>query len=242
MTILEVQELTKSFGGLKAVENVSFKVRKEEILSLIGPNGAGKSTIFNLICGFYRPDSGLINFKGKNIVGDSPTKICKLGIGRTFQIVKPFNSLTVLQNVMVGAFFGKNRREKKNLTDECVEILRFVDLYSKKESLVDTLTIADKKRLEFARALATGPELLLLDEVMAGLNPVETQHIMEIIKKIREKEITIFLVEHVMRAVMTLSDRVTVISYGKKIAEGKPEEVANNKAVIDAYLGAGTIA
>jgi len=242
LALLEVKGLTKYFGGLMAVGEVDIAVEKGEVRGLIGPNGSGKTTIFNLVTGFYRPTSGSIRFKERNIVGLSPQRICRLGIGRTFQIAKPFHSMTVIQNTMVAAIYGKSGKGEKDPEKESVEILKLIELYEKRSRPVTSLTLADRKRLELARALATGPELLLLDETVAGLNAVEVDAVIEQLRKIRGMGVTIFMIEHVMRPIMTLSDRVTVIHHGKKIAEGKPSDIVNDKNVIDAYLGTEAVA
>lgn len=235
MALLEVKDLTKDFGGLRANDHINLKVEEGEIVGLIGPNGAGKTTLFNCIAGFYRPTSGEVWFKGENITGLPANIICQKGIARTFQLVRIFKDMTVLDNVMVGAFNRTNGRaiaKKKAL-----EVLDFCGLAPKKNMLAGGLTIADKKRLEFAKALATGPTLLMLDEAMAGLNQTETAEAVELIKKVRQSGITIFLVEHVMEVVMPISNRVVVLDYGKKIAEDTPEKIIQNEEVIKAYLG-----
>jgi branched-chain amino acid transport system permease protein len=234
--LFEVRSLNKQFGGLVAVKDVRFQIRKGEILGLIGPNGAGKTTIFNLITGFLHPDSGTVEFKGESITGlNPPHQICLKHIGRTFQLVRPFKGLTVVENVMTGAFARvKNARESRR---RAVEILNFIGLSGHRDSLASSLTIADRKRLELGRALATQPELLLLDEVVAGLNPKETEEIIKVIRAISNRGITIFMIAHVMKAVMTLSHRVMVLHHGEKIAEGTPLEISKDRRVIEAYLG-----
>jgi branched-chain amino acid transport system permease protein len=232
----EVQTLNKRFGGLVAVKDVSFSIKKGEILGLIGPNGAGKTTIFNLITGFLPPDSGKIEFKGEKITGlKPPHQVCLRSIGRTFQLVKPFKDMTVVENVMVGAFARIKKAEEAR--HEATEILDFIGLSGHRDSLASSLTVADRKRLELGRALAARPELLLLDEVVAGLNPRETVEIIGIIKAVSNRGITLLMIEHVMRAVMTLSHRIIVVHHGEKIAEGIPAEISKEKKVIDAYLG-----
>lgn len=235
MKILELKNLVKKFGGLVAVDSLSLALEEGGILGLIGPNGAGKSTAFNCIAGVYSPSSGDVFFMGERINKQKPWNLCKKGLARTFQIVKPFSSKTVLYNVMVGAFAVTDRTataEKK-----AMEVLEYLRLDDKKDFRSGALTIADRKRLEIARALATEPKLLLLDEVMAGLRPTEVDQMVEIIRGLRERGISIFVIEHIMRAIMALSDRIVVIHFGQKIAEGTPEEVASNDKVIKAYLG-----
>jgi branched-chain amino acid transport system permease protein len=234
--LFEAESLNKHFGGLAAVKDVSFRIEKGEILGLIGPNGAGKTTIFNLITGFLSPDSGKVEFKGERITGlKPPHKVCLRHIGRTFQLVKPFKGMSVLENVMVGAF--SRMKKAKEAREEAIKILDFIGLSDHRDSLASSLTVADRKRLELGRALATRPELLLLDEVVAGLNPRETEEIIRIIRAISNRGITLFVIEHVMKAIMTLSHRIIVLHHGEKIAEGTPAEISKDKRVIDAYLG-----
>ncbi|MEM2881757.1 MAG: ABC transporter ATP-binding protein [Candidatus Bathyarchaeia archaeon] len=235
MELLKGEGLKKAFGGLIAVNNVDFSINEGGIMGLIGPNGAGKTTLFNLITGFHKPDSGSIKFEGKDITGMRPDRICKMGIARTFQIVKPFSNIDVTRNVMVGAF--SRTGNYRVAREEAIEILKFVGLAEKKDEIPSALTIADKKRLELARALATKPRLLLLDEVAAGLNPKETLDMIELIRKIHANGVTVFMVEHVMKAIMTLCEWIIVLHHGEKIAEGAPKEIASNERVIEAYLG-----
>jgi len=236
--VLEVQSVTLRFGGLTALNGVSLNVKHHEIVGLIGTNGSGKSTMFNLITGFYKPQSGKILFNDTEITGKSPEKICKMGIGRTFQIMKPFGSLTVFQNVLVGSYFGKKREDhEKSFRDHCLEMLRLTNLYEKRNKLVRDLTFADQKRLELARALSARPSLLLLDEVMAGLNATETLQYVDMIKDLRQKGLTVLIIEHVMKAIMLLTDRIYVLNSGQLIAQGTPEEIANDANVIQSYLG-----
>ena len=233
--VLDVEGITKRFGGLTATEDVSFTVDPGEILSIIGPNGAGKSTLFNCITGFYRPDAGKVLFRDKDITTASAHKICKLGIARTFQIVQVISDMTVLENVMTGTFL--HTYDRKKVREKAGEILQFAGLHEKKDFLGTDITIADKKRLEIAMALGTEPTLLMLDEAMAGLTPVELREMIGLLRKVRENGVTLIIVEHVMEAVMELSDRVVVINSGRKIVEGAPKEVVRNPEVIQAYLG-----
>jgi len=234
--LLEVNKINKRFGGLRAVKDVSFYIKQGEIVGLIGPNGAGKTTLFNVITGFYQPESGIIKFMDKKITGlRPPYKVCDRSIVRTFQLVKSFNQMTVFENVMVGAFHKINNY----LIAEqfAKKIIQFVGLKKSIYLLAKNLTLCDKKRVELARALATNPRLLLLDEIMSGLNPTELNEFTTLLRKISNQGITLFIIEHVMKPVMTLSDRIIVLNYGEKIAEGPPKEVSENEKVIKAYLG-----
>ncbi len=233
--ILEISGLTKHFGGLTAVSTLDLHMKQGEILALIGPNGAGKSTVFNLVAGVYAPSEGSIRFKGQVINGRKPWDLCKLGLARTFQIVKPFAPKTVLYNVMVGAFLHTGSTAKAR--EKAEEVMATLGLAHLRDRLAGSLTIADRKRLEIGKALATNPDLLLLDEVMAGLRPTEVDDMIAVIRGLRDRGVTVFVIEHIMRAVMALSDRVVVIHFGQKIAEGTPEAVTRDENVIKAYLG-----
>ncbi len=232
---LKVEGLSKRFGGLAANEDIHFTVEEGEIVSVIGPNGAGKFTLFNCVTGFYKPDRGSVFFYGKNITGMRSDRVCNLGIARTFQIVEVISEMTVLENVTTGALL--RYRRIKPAMEKAGEILTFTGLYDKRHFLGTELTIADKKRLEVSTALATEPRLLMLDESMAGLTKVELREIIDLIRKIRDKGMTLIIVEHVMEAVMQISDRVVVLNSGKKIMEGTPKEVCSDREVIQAYLG-----
>ncbi len=237
MSILEANGLKKSFGGLTATSQVDFYVNEGEILGLIGPNGAGKTTLFNLISGAIVLDAGTITFNGRKISGMKPNQICRLGIGRSFQAAKNFGGMPVRQNVMMGALFGKKGRTAQEAAEITDEVLEFVGLDVYRDKMVPDIPLAYQKRLEVARALATRPKLLLLDEVMAGLNPSEVGEAMELVTKIRDSGITIIMIEHVMKAIMNICDRIVVLHHGAKIAEGTPEEIASSKTVIEVYLG-----
>jgi branched-chain amino acid transport system ATP-binding protein len=232
---LDVKGLSKWFGGLAACLDIDFTVEEGEIVSVIGPNGAGKTTLFNCMTGFYKPSSGKVSFYGRDITNMRADKVVSLGIARTFQIVQIISDMTVLENVMTGALVRYSR--VKPAMDKAEEILTFTGLYEKKDFLATEITIADKKRLEVSMALATQPKVLMLDESMAGLTVVELRQIIELIKKIRQQGMTFVVVEHVMEAVMEISDRVIVLNTGKKIMEGTPKEVVSHPEVIQAYLG-----
>jgi branched-chain amino acid transport system ATP-binding protein len=238
--LLEVNGISKRFRGLVAVDNVSFNVAQGAIFALIGPNGAGKTTVFNMIAGEFAPNGGTITFDGQRIDGLTPDHICQRGIGRTFQIVKPFMGLTVEENVLIGALL---RREGVDEAREHARaLLRRLELYDKRNQVASGLTLPDRKRLEVARALATDPKFLLLDEVMAGLRPNETTRIVNTLRELnRETGITILLIEHVMQAVMALAQEILVLHHGAAIAQGKPEQVVREPAVISSYLGAEAV-
>lgn len=235
MSLLEVKNVSKLFGGLAASSDVSFAIEKGEILGLIGPNGAGKTTLFNIVDGFYEPTKGQVLFKGQVISGLKPHQICKLGIARTFQVVKPLQRMSVLDNVIASAFLrAKNKTEAVKIA---LETIQFTGLYEDRDVISRGLPLGKRKKLEIARALATQPELLLLDESFAGLNHSELNDSIEIIKNIKARGITIMIIEHHMKVIMSISDRIVVINYGQRIAEGTPQEIRNNPMVVEAYLG-----
>ena len=249
-TVLEVDHVTLRFGGLTALDDVTFDIREGEILGLIGPNGAGKTTCFNVVTGVYKPTTGQVRFLGTTLTGYQRHRITKLGIARTFQNIRLFPTMTALENVLVGAdarhktgviaaLFGlpQHRREEREGQDRAMELLRFMGLEKRADELAASLSYGDQRRLEIARAMATGPKLLCLDEPAAGFNPAEKQGLMDLIRRIRDRGYTVLLIEHDMRLVMGVTDRIVVLEFGRKIAEGRPAEIRDNPAVIAAYLG-----
>jgi len=235
MAFFKIDNLVKYFGGLAAVNDVSFEVQKGEIFGLIGPNGSGKTTIFNLVSGFYRPTAGRVYFKGKRISGMKPHKINRLGIARTFQVVKPLKRMTVMDNVIAAAFCrARTMQQARKLARETLE---FCDLYHRRDFIAGSLTIGDRKRLEITRAMATRPELILLDETFAGLNHTELDQAILLVQKIKETGVSIIIVEHIMKVIMTISDHIHAINFGQTIASGTAQEIAEHPEVIEAYLG-----
>lgn len=235
--IFEMRNISKKFGGLQALNNVSFSLAEDEILGIIGPNGAGKTTLFNVINGIYKPSSGKIRFNDFDITGIPPNVICHKGIGRTFQVAKPFREMTVLENVMTAAFCRTN--STSTAVERASSIIERCDLAEKAKMTAKNLTTIDQRRLELAKALATEPKMLLLDEIMAGLTIKECEIAITLVRKIREMGLSILMVEHVMKAVMSLCDRILVLDQGRKLTEGTPKEIARNEIVIEAYLGKG---
>jgi len=235
MKILTVENLSRAFGGIKANEDISFDVEKGKVLGVIGPNGAGKSTLFDLITGYTKPDNGKILFENKNIFGLKPDKISSLGIGRTFQKLKPFADQTLLENVMIGAFVKENNIKKAR--DNALEIIEFVDLIEKRHHFARELSTGQRKRLEMARAMAIKPKLLLMDEVTGGVDQKTIPGLVELIKKLRNIGVSIITIEHNINIIMEISDNILALDQGKRIAYGTPKEIQNNKKVIDAYLG-----
>jgi branched-chain amino acid transport system ATP-binding protein len=235
MSLLQIHNISKLFGGLAALTNVSYEVKEGEILGLIGPNGAGKTTLFNVVNGFYPPSGGEIFFKGEKISNLKPHTICKLGIARTFQVVRPLQRMTALDNVIASAFL--RAKDKAGAAELALETLRFTGLYEDRSVISKSLPLGKRKKLEITRALATKPQMLLLDESFAGLNPSEQNELVEIIRKVKARGITIMVIEHHMKVIMSISDRIVVLNYGEKIAEGTPREIGSNPLVIEAYLG-----
>lgn len=235
--ILQVQGVTKRFGGLQALTNITFDLPEGQILGLIGPNGAGKTTLLNVINGVYAPNEGSVVFQGNDVTSTKTYDMARKGLARTHQIVRPLNDLSVRENVMVGACFGRENQDLSTSAKIADEVLEFVGLAVRSDQLAGSLNVSQKKRLEMARALAARPYLLLLDEVLAGLNPSEITSMIDVVRKIREQGITIIMIEHIMHAIMNVSDRIIVLDYGQQLAEGSPEEIANDPKVIEAYLG-----
>jgi branched-chain amino acid transport system ATP-binding protein len=239
VTLLSIHNLRKRFGGVAALDGVSFAVEPGDVLGIIGPNGAGKTTLLNCISGLFRPDQGEVRWEGRSITGLPPHRIARLGIGRTFQIVRPFHSMTVRQNTAMGALFGQpqGRLQPAAALAQADEVLELVGLYARRHHLVPSLTVPDRKRLEVARALAMRPRLLLLDEVMAGLNHVEVDQALEMVRRVQSSGVTIVLIEHVMKVIVGVCKRALVLNFGRPLLEGPPAEVLRDKRVIEAYLG-----
>ncbi len=234
-TLLRIENVSMRFGGLQALKNVSFTVKNNEIIGLIGPNGAGKTTLLNCVTGFYKPVEGKVFYKGKEITGLKPHKICQMGLTKTFQLIRAFKSLSVLDNVLVGALLKSSR--KNEAVKFAKEVIKTVGLEGKENVLAGNLTPADQRSLELARAIATKPEILLLDEIAAGLTPAEVAELVEILKEINKKGLTLVIVEHVMQAIMPIAERIIVLHEGRKIAEGPPQQIRENEKVIEAYFG-----
>lgn len=241
MHLLDVQNLTKKFGGLIAIKNLSFYAEKQDILGIIGPNGAGKTTVFNIISGFIPPDDGEIFFKGERITGLRPHVIARKGIARTFQLTNSFPNMTVLENILV-ALHREKWKSKSELKKQAEEILKSFDLFHKRDQKASTLPLGDLKKLEIARAVATKPDLLLLDELFAGLSSEDIPTLMNMLKELNSEGITIIMIEHIMRIIMKLAKRIIVLCQGEKIAEGSPQEIVKNRKVIEAYLGGEALA
>ncbi len=236
MSLLECRRVTKRFGALAAVDTLSLSVQAGEILGLIGPNGSGKTTLFNLMTGIYPPDEGEVFLRGQPIAGLRPHQICWLGMTKTSQIVQPFRDMTIWENILVAALYGK-KRSRKEATREAEQVLKFIELHAWKDEPARKIPLAARRRLELARALATGAEVLLLDEVMAGLNPAEIEEMLKLLRALKTQGRVLLLVEHVMRVIMGIAERVVVLNYGRKIAEGTPQEITAHPEVIQAYLG-----
>ena len=235
---LECKEIAKTFGGIKALTDINLRVEPNSITGVIGPNGAGKTTLFNIISGALLPTAGEVTFRGRKISRMGPARVCRLGIARTYQLVRPFNSLSAMENVLIGLGFGRTKPlTRRNRVAEALRLLQVVGLENKVNHVAEGLTLVEKKHLEIARALATAPEILLLDEVVSGLNPTEVTQIIETIQQIRAGGITIIMIEHILKVVMELCERVVVLNYGIQIAAGTPKEVVNDEAVIEAYIG-----
>jgi branched-chain amino acid transport system ATP-binding protein len=241
MKILEVQTLTKFFGGVAALKDVTFDIPEKQICGFIGPNGAGKTTLFSLITGAVRPSSGKVQLRGRDVTGMDSAALVKKGVARTHQVVRPFKAMTVLENVQVAVHYGRRAVTRTSVAKEqAMETLKLVGLGHKANTLASAISLGEQKRLEVARALATAPDLLLLDEICGGLTGGETRAMMELLHRIRENGTTIMYVEHDMKAIMSICDRITVLNFGQKLAEGKPEEIQNDNSVIEAYLGKST--